>query len=327
MPTGTNEPTFELNNTIPTFVSGTANGVLIILTFSEALDPDSLPPGSAFYISTNTIATVNNVSIEGTMVTLTVTPAILVDQTVNVSNNAYAGTGTVPLKDFAGNEVQPAVTVGSYRVTNETPIGPPASLRAEPGDGRVRLVWTNPAGISGFIDYEYRHAAGTAVPVGTVWTRTGSVEGLTALVSGLVNGTAHAFEVRAVRSSEVGAAATVSATPLAGVCTLDLGNRREVWSATLTVGRATNPTTGSTIAGYRNGRHGSLSQNDYSFMIGGASYTINGITTFVGGDGNPRQITLTPANTGRFTPAVKAGLCTKFRYVAESAYFVLWLAY
>ena len=43
-PTGTNEPTFEMDNTIPTFVSGTANGVLIVLTFSEALDPDSLPP-------------------------------------------------------------------------------------------------------------------------------------------------------------------------------------------------------------------------------------------------------------------------------------------
>ena len=62
-----------------------------------------------------------------------------------MNNNAYDdGTGTVPLKDTAGNEVQPAASVGSYRVTNETPIGPPASLRAEAGDGRVRLVWTRP---------------------------------------------------------------------------------------------------------------------------------------------------------------------------------------
>ena len=316
-PTGTNDPTFELENTIPTFVSGTANGVLIVLTFSEALDPDSLPPGSTFYISTNTSVTVNNVSIEGTMVTLTVTPAILVDQTVDVNNNAYAGAGTVPLKDFAGNQVQPAVQTGSYRVTNETPIGPPASLTAEEGDGRVRLVWTNPAGISQFIEHQFRYAAGTAVPVGTVWTRTGSAEAHTALVSGLVNGTAHAFEVRAVRSSEVGAAATVSATPLAGVCTLDLGNRREVWSATLTVGRDIDSQTGSTIAGYRNGRHGSLSQNDYSFMIGGASYTINGIATRVGGDGGRRKITLTPANTGRFTPAVKGAL--RFHWCSNSS--------
>ena len=56
--------------------------------------------------------------------------------------------------------------------------------------------------------------------------------------SGLANGTPHTFEVRAVRSGKVGATATASATPLAAVCsTLDLGDRREVWSATMTVGR------------------------------------------------------------------------------------------
>ena len=159
-PTGINEPTFEMDNTVPTFVSGTANGTLIVMTFSEELDPNSLPPASAFNISTDSNVMANSVSIEGAMVTLTVTPAIIVNQTVDVNNNAYAGTGTVPLKDTAGNEVQPAAIVGSYRVTNETPIGPPASLRAEAGDGRVRLVWTRPAGISQFIDYQFRHAPG-----------------------------------------------------------------------------------------------------------------------------------------------------------------------
>ena len=43
-PTGANDPTFELDNTVPTFVSGTANGTLIVMTFSEELDPISLPP-------------------------------------------------------------------------------------------------------------------------------------------------------------------------------------------------------------------------------------------------------------------------------------------
>ena len=176
--------------------------------------------------------TVDNVSIAGTMVTLTVTPAILVDQNVVVSNNAYDGAGYAPLKDFAGNQVLPAVQSPSYTMINNTPIGPPATLRAEPGDGRVRIVWTNPAGIPGFIDHEYRYAAGTSVPAGTSWT-TITTEGITVLVSGLVNGTVHAFEVRAVRSSEVGATASVSVTPLAAVSnTPDLGDRREVWSST-----------------------------------------------------------------------------------------------
>ena len=152
-PTGANDHTFELDNAVPTFVSGTANGTLIVLTFSEELDPNSLPPGEAFDVSalgnfSTPQPVVNSVAIEGTMVTLTVTPALFTDHTVTVSNNAYDdGMGRVPLKNFAGNAVQPAAIVGSYSVTNETPIGPPASLRAEAGDGRVRLVWTAPVGV------------------------------------------------------------------------------------------------------------------------------------------------------------------------------------
>ena len=307
-PTGANDPTFELDNTVPTFVSGTANGILIVMTFSEELDPNSLPPASAFNISTDSNVMVNSVSIEGTMVTLTVTPAIVVDQTVDVNNNAYAGTGTVPLKDFAGNEVQPAVIVGSYRVTNETPIGPPASLRAEAGDGRVRLVWTRPAGISQYIDYQFRHAPGASVPVGTAWTGTTSAETLTQLVSGLANGTPHTFEVRAIRDSDVGAAATVSATPMADTCMLNLDDRREVWSTTMTIGRSPASVIGRTLAGYRIGVYGSLGQDGDSFMIGRASYTINDLYTTIGGEGIRNNIFMVLDNSKTFTPAVAGAL-------------------
>ena len=319
-PTGINEPTFEMDNTVPTFVSGTANGTLIVMTFSEELDPNSLPPASAFNISTDSNVMANSVSIEGAMVTLTVTPAIIVNQTVDVNNNAYAGTGTVPLKDTAGNEVQPAAIVGSYRVTNETPIGPPASLRAEAGDGRVRLVWTRPAGISQFIDYQFRHAPGTSVPVGTAWIGTTSDEGLTELVQELANGMTHAFEVRAIRDSDVGAAATVSATPMAAVCsTPDLGDRREVWSATLTVGRDIDSQNGSTDAGYGRDSYGSLPEDGDSFMIGGASYTIEYIYTVVRGDGIRRQLFLQLVDFRRFTPAVKEAL--RFHWCSDSSGF------
>ena len=316
-PTGANDPTFELDNTVPTFVSGTANGTLIVMTFSEDLDPNSLPPASAFNISTDSNVMANSVSIEGAMVTLTVTPAIIVNQTVDVNNNAYAGTGTVPLKDFAGNEVQPAAIVGSYRVTNETPIGPPASLRAEAGDGRVRLVWTRPAGISQFIDYQFRHAPGASVPVGTAWIGTTSLEGLTELVQELANGMTHAFELRGVRDSDVGAAATVSATPMADTCMLDLDDRREVWSATMTVGRDIKTQLAQTDAGYRRGILGSLPQDGDSFMIGGASYTIKDIFTIVRTDGIRRQLFLELVNSRRFTPAVKEAL--RFHWCSDSS--------
>ena len=319
-PTGANDPTFELDNTVPTFVSGTANGTLIVMTFSEELDPNSLPPASAFNISTDSNVMANSVSIEGAMVTLTVTPAIIVNQTVDVNNNAYAGTGTVPLKDFAGNEVQPAAIVGSYRVTNETPIGPPASLTAQAGDGRVRLVWTRPAGISQYIDYQFRHAPGASVPVGTAWIGTASAEGLTELVQELANGTTHAFELRGVRGSEVGAAATVSATPMAAVCsTPDLDDGREVWSATMTVGRDIDSQNGSTDAGYVRGSYGNLPQDGDSFIIGGASYTIEYIYTVVRGDGIRRQLFLQLVDFRRFTPAVKEAL--RFHWCSDSSGF------
>ena len=318
-PTGINEPTFEMDNTVPTFVSGTANGTLIVMTFSEELDPNSLPPASAFNISTDSNVMANSVSIEGAMVTLTVTPAIIVNQTVDVNNNAYAGTGTVPLKDTAGNEIQPAAIVGSYRVTNETPIGPPASLRAEAGDGRVRLVWTRPAGISQFIDYQFRHAPGTSVPVGTAWTGITSLEGLTELVQELANGMTHAFELRGVRDSDVGAAATVSATPMADTCMLDLDDRREVWSATMTVGRDIKTQVAQTDAGYRRGELGSLPQDGDSFMIDRASYTIKDIFTIVRNDGVRRQLFLELVNSRRFTPAVKEAL--RFHWCSDSSGF------
>ena len=323
-PTGANDHTFELDNAVPTFVSGTANGTLIVLTFSEDLDPNSLPPGEAFDVSalgdfSAPQPVVNSVAIEGTMVTLTVTPAIFTDHTVTVSNNAYDdGMGRVPLKNFAGNAVQPAATVGSYSVTNETPIGPPASLRAEAGDGRVRLVWTTPAGVDlQTAYYQYRYAPGASVPEETGWSGpTVDIFQTTVLLSGLTNGTPHAFEVRAVRGSDVGAAATASATPLTGVCnTPDLGNRREVWSATLTVGGVTGAS--QTNAGYRRGSYGSLGQNGDRIIIGGASYTIRDIFTIVGVEGDRRRITLTTVDNSRFTPAVGGTLL--FHWCSDSS--------
>ena len=172
----------------------------------------------------------------------------------------------------------------------------------------MRLVWTRPAGISQYIDYQFRHAPGASVPVGTAWIGTASLEGLTELVQELANGMTHAFELRGVRDSDVGAAATVSATPMADTCMLDLDDRREVWSATMTVGRDINTQLGQTDAGYRRGILGSLPQNGDSFMIGRASYTIHDISTIVRSDGVRRQLFLELVNSRRFTPAVKEAL-------------------
>ena len=81
-PRVTDEPTFELDNTIPSLRlwHGQRRADSPHVLRSE-LDPDSLPPGAAFFINTiTTNVSVDNVSIAGAMVTLTVSPPILVDQ-------------------------------------------------------------------------------------------------------------------------------------------------------------------------------------------------------------------------------------------------------
>ena len=99
-------------------------------------------------------------------------------------------------------------------VTPATVPGLPQSLAATPSDGEVVLTWQAPAsnGGSAVTEYEYRHAEGTSVPDETAWQSAGT--SLTATVDSLTNGTAYAFEVRAVNAVGDGSAATTAATPV-----------------------------------------------------------------------------------------------------------------
>ena len=169
--------------------------------------------------------------------------------TFTPATRAFIGTpqaadvGTVTVKVTASDGKGGTVS-DSFDIVVDNPL--PAGLRAEAGDGRVRLAWTEPTQPIG---HEYRYAAGASVPVDTAWTALNNIYQSTVLISGLANGTAYAFEVRAVNSASVVAA--VSATPAVAVCSSpDLGARREVWSATLTVGR-TLFTSGSALRGLR----------------------------------------------------------------------------
>ena len=101
-----------------------------------------------------------------------------------------------------------------------TPLGVPSlpeSLTATAGDGKVVLEWSAPAddGGSPVTGYEYRFAAGTAVPEDTPWQSTGL--NLEWTISDLTNGREYTFEVRAVNGSTPGEgpAAQVQATPSA----------------------------------------------------------------------------------------------------------------
>ena len=107
---------------------------------------------------------------------------------------------------------------GAPARTAATPLGMPSvpeSLTATGGDGEVVLEWTEPADDGGapVTGYEYRFAAGTAVPGDTPWQSAGL--DLEWTVTGLTNGQQYAFEVRARNRVGEGEARGALATPVA----------------------------------------------------------------------------------------------------------------
>ena len=114
-----------------------------------------------------------------------------------------------------------------------TPAGAPdapASLTATAGDGKVVLEWTEPAdgGGSPVTSYEYRFAAGTAVPEDTPWQSAGL--NLEWTLTDLTNGQQYAFEVRAL--NRVGPGET------SGTMALPLRLRAELFSSAAAEGEA-----------------------------------------------------------------------------------------
>ena len=93
-------------------------------------------------------------------------------------------------------------------------LGVPASLTATAGDEEVELVWSAPADDGGapVTGYEYRYAAGDAVPGDTPWQSAGL--NLERTVTGLINGQRYAFEVRARNHVGEGEARGALATPV-----------------------------------------------------------------------------------------------------------------
>ena len=243
--------------------------------------------------------------------------------TFTAATRTFTGTpaagnlGTVSVKVIATD-------TSSATVSDEFDImvipAAPAGLRAETGDGRVRLSWTEP---TPQVDHAYRYAAGASVPPATAWTAVGNIEKATALISGLTNGTAHAFEVRVVGSGGVGpgAAATISATPSVAACSApSLGGRRSVWSATLTVGRTDFGISYSAGYNHRQGStlYGSLSPS-VDFSIGGTSYTINVLDTFIR-SGDRRIMSLGLADARTFPDAVRTAL--RLHWCSDSSGFI-----
>ena len=101
------------DTTAPTFSRATVDGTTITVTFSENLDPDVTPAGSAFSVSGGRTGR-GTAAISGIRAKVTLDSAVSQGETVTVN---YVQPTSNPLRDVAGNEV---ASFADQPVTNNT---------------------------------------------------------------------------------------------------------------------------------------------------------------------------------------------------------------
>ena len=152
----------------------TVNGASLVLTYDEALDPNSVPAATVFAVVTtdNFVFSVSHVTVIRSTVTLTLHRALTPDETVTVS---YTAPATNPIRDAAGNKaanfrgqavtmtdtpaplpslsaavVNGATLALTYDQTLDTSSVPAASaFTVQVAGSEVVLAETNPVSISG----------------------------------------------------------------------------------------------------------------------------------------------------------------------------------
>ncbi len=338
-PTWKNDNTFDLDNTAPTLTTGRVKGASLVLTFSEALDADSIPSADAFVVnadgSSAPLANTGAVPLDGSVVTLTLASPVRRSAVVTLTYTPPTSSGATPLRDAAGNGV---ALIDGRTIPNSTPHSPPANLTAKVGEQTVRLVWEKPESEDApDVGYEFRHAAGASVPTGTNWTRTNDTDVKTVQALQLANGMSYTFEVRAVDSDGRGAPARVTATPAAPVCSApDLGTRREVWSGTVNVGSVYWETKGDYGLSYTSSGlgpnalgegFGSLASSSSSFSIDGSANEVLGIFTdlWYDGGGNGLFLRVRRSLSERVYQALQLHWCdqsTEVSYLNASGQYI-----
>ncbi len=227
---------------------------------------------------------------------------------------------TVPagasIKDYAGNDAvvtHAAVPAQSNVKVDAKPPVKPTGFTATPGNTKAVLTWTDP-GDESIVKWQLQQKAGTGSYGSWTDIANSDKDTMTHTVTGLTNGTAYAFKLRAVDigSNEGAESDEASATPSAvvlsppltptGFVATETGPARVVLRWTAPSADATR----GTVAGYeireRSGASGSTRYRD--ICVAGA-----GTTSFVL-DGTQRYAAVThvyPGNVQRRDPGETAG--------------------
>ena len=187
----------------------TVNGTTVVLTYNKSLDGASTPSSTAFHLRVaDNRASVDEVSVNGSEVTLTLASPVQAGQTVSLD---YTQPMSNPIQDGSGHKAQSftrwyLVTDSTITGTVDTVPGVPTDLSASTGgDTRINLSWTAPGddGGSPIIGYKIEVS-----PDGNAnWTEfvanTGNTTTTYAHI-GLAAGTTRHYRVSAINSAGAG---------------------------------------------------------------------------------------------------------------------------
>ena len=186
------------------------NGTTVVLTYNKPLDGASTPSSTAFHLRVaDNRASVDEVSVNGSEVTLTLASPVQAGQTVSLD---YTQPMSNPIQDASGNNKAQSFTRW-YLVTDSTITKPAITVPGVPtdlsastgGDTRINLSWTAPGddGGSPIIGYKIEVS-----PDGNAnWTELVANTGNTTTTyahSGLAVGTTRHYRVSAINSAGAG---------------------------------------------------------------------------------------------------------------------------